>query len=186
MRRCVNSGADRTNGTSTATGNLLTQTHSIPLDHLSAWEPRFPGSQGRPSLKIKEVETMRVEVYRNLHRGCWSVRSSSTGRVIAHAERVQLEDVRLVVQPAGRARVLREQRKNVHAFMRGELTHLWKQDEWSTIDSTLDLYPRMPEGQQVSYNPYRCASFVMRATGETIQGASSVTLTETGHAYIGS
>ena len=113
---------------------------------------------------------MIVEVYRNLHTGSWSIRDSRTGLVVDHAEQVCLAGARLVVQPAGRAKVLREQRKNVHAFIKGERV-------------PMVAGPHHPD-RQVSYNPYKCGSFVLKATGEPITEADSVTLTASGHAYI--
>jgi len=64
---------------------------------------------------------MRVECYWNLHKHTFSMRDCSTGRVIAHPTEFMLHDVTFVVQPAGQARVRRERRKNVHAFVRGTL-----------------------------------------------------------------
>ena len=64
---------------------------------------------------------MKVEVYRNLHQKCWSVRDCKTGKVVDHVQKIHLEDAELVVRPAGRAKVLREQRKNVHAYSMGTL-----------------------------------------------------------------
>jgi hypothetical protein len=116
---------------------------------------------------------MRVEVYRNLHRGDWSIRSCTTGRVIGHSDQVFLADVRLTVQKAGRDRVLREKRKNVHAFMRGELVTT---ADWHTSHNT---------DQQVSYNPYKAGSFILKATGEPVTQATRVTLTASGQAFIG-
>ena len=113
---------------------------------------------------------MIVEVYRNLHTGSWSIRSSKTGLVIDHADQVHLTGAKLVVQPAGRAKVLREKRKNVHAFIRGERVPMAADPQ--------------PADQQVSYNPYKCGSFVIKSTGEPITEAGSVTLTAEGHAYI--
>ena len=59
----------------------------------------------------------KVEVYRNLHKKCWSVRQA--GLVKFHCHRVNLRDCQMVVQPAGRAKVIREQKKNVHAYVVG-------------------------------------------------------------------
>ena len=64
---------------------------------------------------------MRVEVYWNLSRNCWSIRDVATGRIHAHADKVSVRGAQFIVQPAGRKRVLRERKKNVHAFVRGEL-----------------------------------------------------------------
>lgn len=58
-----------------------------------------------------------VEVYFNLHKRLFSVRSK--GRVIEHTRHIAIKGAKFVVQPAGRAKVLREKKKNVHAFVRG-------------------------------------------------------------------
>lgn len=61
----------------------------------------------------------KVDVYFNLHRRLWSLRSRETGRVVGHARAViAAAPVSFVVQPAGRARAIREGQKNVHAFVR--------------------------------------------------------------------
>ena len=62
---------------------------------------------------------MIVEVYFNLHKNLFSVRHE--GRVIDHTHKIMLRDAKFVVQPGGRARVLREGRKNVHAWVKGEM-----------------------------------------------------------------
>ena len=89
----------------------------------------------------------KVEVYKNLHKNCWSIREAH-GKVIKHADEVILKNCQFVVHPAGRAKVLREHRKNVHAFVRGEL---------------IDEFPKQFEGHcpsKVIYNPYQYDSFV--------------------------
>ena len=48
-----------------------------------------------------------IEVYKNLHKHCWSVRDNKTGKVIQHVRNIHLVDAKLVVRPAGRERVLR-------------------------------------------------------------------------------
>ena len=90
-----------------------------------------------------------VEVYRNLHKKCWSVRQG--GKVKVHTSYICLQDVKFVVQPAGRQKVLDEQKKNVHAFVKGYLisartiNRLNKDIEW-TMDA-------------VTYNPYKHPHF---------------------------
>ena len=100
----------------------------------------------------------RVRVYWNLHRNLFSIMSMKTGRVIGHAEAVSLKNANFVVRPGGRAKVLREKRKNVHAFVIGELT----------TDS-------LDEGVHVSYNPYETATFV-DVTGKPVQYAPGAVL----------
>jgi hypothetical protein len=93
----------------------------------------------------------RVEVYWNLHKDCFSVRALSgpdKGRVVAHTRHIDLGDVTFVVQPAGRARVLAEGRKNVHAFARG------------TVTASRDGLPT--SYTEVVYNPYATDAFVAR------------------------
>lgn len=104
----------------------------------------------------------RVEIYRNLHTGTWSVRDTRTGRVVAHPNRVAVRDAQFVVRPAGRAKVLAEGRKNVHAFVRG----------------TLVVGPvETPEGAvEAYYNPYRFDRFVDRATEAPLAEAELVVL----------
>tara|TARA_R110000822_G_scaffold269169_1_gene392410 strand:- start:456 stop:839 length:384 start_codon:yes stop_codon:yes gene_type:complete len=82
----------------------------------------------------------KIEVYRNLHKDCFSIRKN--GRVVLHVfndESLNMSDVRFAVQPAGHAKVIRDKRKNVHAFIRG----VW-------AGPTLDCWQAI-----VSYNPYK-------------------------------
>ena len=87
---------------------------------------------------------MIVDVYRNLHKSCWSVRDARTGRVVAHSYQVRLVDAKFVVQPGGRARAVKEKRRNVHAFVRGE----WA--DWS---------PKSSRAIRVTYNPFEMEHF---------------------------
>lgn len=111
---------------------------------------------------------MKVEVYRNLHTGTWSVRQCSTGLVIDHPTTVLISDAKFVVQPSGRDRVLREKVKNVHAFVRGVITQ-----EATPRDSVLLL-------EQVTYNPYKMDSFMIKSNEEKIFYSDYVVLNETG------
>ena len=102
----------------------------------------------------------RVQVYYNLHKKCLSIRYK--GKVIEHAREVTLTDARFHVQPAGRERVLREKKKNVHAFVRGYITKGLK---------------IMPTKQKlVTYNPYKHTSFVERGSDKPICNAEYAVL----------
>tara|TARA_R110000851_G_scaffold331869_1_gene506771 strand:- start:153 stop:545 length:393 start_codon:yes stop_codon:yes gene_type:complete len=90
---------------------------------------------------------MRVEVYWNLHKKCWSVRHK--GKVIAHQQAVDLKDVTWVVQPAGNARVRREKRKNVHAFARGTLME----------EGMIHYYGDISNANRAFYLPYEYTTF---------------------------
>ena len=119
-----------------------------------------------------------VEVYRNLHKDCWSVRDSKTRLVISHVDDIHLHNATLVVQPAGRERVLREKRKNVHAFIKG--TQVPVECWWGSRFSSFLVRVR-----GVIYNPYRNESFVLQDTGEPITHADHVYLNDQGKAFIG-
>ena len=88
----------------------------------------------------------KVDVYRNLNSDCWSVRQGA--RVVCHTDYITLKDCEFVVQPAGRRRVLIEQKKNVHAFVRGYLCSPRESD-----------YTPSFSWEYVKYNPYRADSF---------------------------
>ena len=109
----------------------------------------------------------RVEVYWNLHKKCWSVRSTATGRIIAHRESLHLMFVKWVVQPGGRARVLREGKKNVHAFARGYLVP--EQGHYSTF---LVDAGELSDADALMYNPYRMEGF------QTVDGGKPVNESE--------
>ncbi len=111
---------------------------------------------------------MRVRVYRNLRHGwkarpLYSIVDLKTGRVIDRRHHVMLANVTFRVSEAGRQRVIKDQRKNVHAFVIGEL-----------LDSAMSLNV----GQRVSYNPYTMTSF--QVNGEPVSMALFVELSDTG------
>jgi hypothetical protein len=109
---------------------------------------------------------MKVFVYFNLHRKCWSVKALEgprKGRVIRHCLELTLNDVVFKVSEAGRQRVLKEQRKNVHAGVVGYMT-----DDIFAVDSPI----------VVSYNPYKAGTFVNKETNEPVYRASRAYLAD--------
>jgi len=108
---------------------------------------------------------MRVEVYFNLHKKTFSVRSAKSGKVLLHTDEVHIENPEFVVRQSGRNRVLSEGRKNVHAFVRG--------------DATFFRYTNRPMLDTLTYNPYKYASFVDKKTEEPVYKASRAWLTVT-------
>lgn len=111
-----------------------------------------------------------VDVYRNLHNGLWSVRSrfaDSYGRVIAHKPWLTVFHASLVVNERGRQKVLAEKRKNVHAFVRGEMEDT--SDGTQTVFYANSLLP-------LTYNPYKMGSFYNPETNEPVLSAYAVLL----------
>ena len=71
---------------------------------------KIKSGQGWFERMCKIVDKKRkVDVYRNLNSDCWSVRQGA--RVVCHTDYITLQNCEFVVQPAGRRRVLIEQKK---------------------------------------------------------------------------
>lgn len=105
----------------------------------------------------------RVKVYRNLHNGLFSVHDGQ--HVIAHIPEIHLTDVKFHVNEGGRQRVIKEKRKNVHAFVIG----------------TVAQQPHPDPGQHVTYNPYmhpaeQKGSFVLSGDKSPVATAPGVTM----------
>lgn len=107
---------------------------------------------------------MKVKIYKNLNNGMFSIvalEGEKRGMVIGYANSVVLKNVTFRVSQAGRARVLAERQKNVHAFVVGEL-HTARGyvprlitlpcDLMRPVDVTGDVFVR--------YDPYKYTSFV--------------------------
>ena len=104
-----------------------------------------------------------VEAYYNLHKKCFSVRHA--GRVWFHTNVLTLRNCKFAVQPAGRAKVLNEKKKNVHAFVRGFFV---RGDDHTNH--------RMLHAAQAMYNPYYFSTFVDVDTGDAVYEADMVYL----------
>ena len=118
---------------------------------------------------------MRVFCYFNLHKKCFSVRAldgQDKGRVIAHADGIHLSSVKFRVSQAGRARVLLERRKNVHAGAVGELTSFLRHGDVLDENWTVRRQRFEEQAQPVSYNPYRNDTFINTLSGDAILVAS--------------
>lgn len=109
---------------------------------------------------------MRVDVYWNLHKKVWSIRHR--GIVIQHLDSVFIADASFVVQPAGRAKVRKTGRKNVHAFVRGNLLEKFE----------------IKNLQRVRYNPYQHDNFVDAETSKPVISSSQVYLNKDGKCFI--
>lgn len=111
---------------------------------------------------------MIVDVYKNLTRGTWSIRCAERGhpmrgKVIGHAESVSLDDCEMKVQQGGLARMRRENKRYVHAFIRGTL-----RNERQAASM----------GVAFTYLPWTHDTFTTRETGAPIHRASRVDFTK--------
>ena len=70
------------------------------------------------------------------------------GKVVAWEDTIVIKEPKFIVSEAGRQRVIREKRKNVHAGIRG----LWM--------GRCPFPLKNIGGHRITYNPYRFSSFV--------------------------
>jgi hypothetical protein len=112
-----------------------------------------------------------VEVYCNLHKHLFSVRSKKHKKVVAHTNHVTLKNAVFHVSEAGRQRVLRERTKNVHATIRGELVSAYPME----VESAMPKVKRM-KMREAYYNPYMTETFIDRKTGRKLYKAYMVVL----------
>jgi hypothetical protein len=89
---------------------------------------------------------MKVKVYFNLKKKMLSVQTKVNGvwKVTQHAEQVFLNNATFYVSQAGRQRVLKNKRKNVHAYIIGEL---------------VDGPDKFHNYTSINYNPYKLERF---------------------------
>lgn len=81
---------------------------------------------------------------------------------MSHPESVVVKDVTLVVNESGRQKVVEQQRKNVHAYVRGKVANP-------------QTMPRNPtEITPLTYDPYTFEQFVDANTKKPIQAATYV------------
>ena len=127
-----------------------------------------------------EVAPDRVKVYFNLQKDCLSVIDAETGLLYCHAHRVEIHNAEFRVQPAGRERVIREKRKNVHAYIIGDCYNIGdvSKERLLLVDKKIEKYDIcacgdkpydycemcVPESSDEFrggyYNPYRFKTFV--------------------------
>lgn len=100
---------------------------------------------------------MKVFIYFNLHKKLFSVKAlegKDKGRVVAHVDSAMVYGATFKVSEAGRQRVLREKRKNVHAGVVGE---------WFGGGQLLAGHLART-ATPITYNPYKYSTFVNKLT----------------------
>ena len=114
---------------------------------------------------------MEIKVYYNRNKRCLSIQEKVDGawRVARHAEQCIVKNAKFKVSEAGRQRVLKEQRKNVHAVIVGE--------ELNQI-----TYSKVPNAS-VTYNPYKAKTFVDERN-HPIHEAEIVVIRGNKHGYV--
>lgn len=98
----------------------------------------------------------KVRVYYNLHKKCLSIQTKTIAgwRVTDYTDNICLKDVEFKVSESGRQRVLKQKKKNVHAFVIGTVCH---ESEFINLPQT-----------RVVYDPYVGPNFCIKEFNEPI------------------
>jgi hypothetical protein len=117
--------------------------------------------------KIAQTKPYKAKCYRNLNKPgvTWSIVNSITGLVDQYANKVILENVNFRISKAGQLRVKKEKRKNVHAFVIGDII--------TEIPNDIKLF-------RATYNPYRDDGFHLIDGTTTLTSARYAILCEEG------
>jgi hypothetical protein len=106
-------------------------------------------------LRLREgmtvLENERVEVYFNIHKSGFSIKSidkrnPNKGKVIGYADQLQLKNCKFVCSKSGIAKVREEKRKRVCAVVRGYLQNTDPLDSHSFTE--------------IYFNPYKTDKFI--------------------------
>ena len=112
----------------------------------------------------KRTNNMKVRIYYNFHKKLFSVQEKVNGswKVVEYTKEIFLRNATFKVSEAGRQRVLKEKRKNVHAFILGE------------------RFPFIPKSfvyrDEISYNPYKGPNFMVVSEDKPLDRAKYVTI----------
>ena len=114
--------------------------------------------------KINNLIGKKVMCYYDLHRHTFSV--TYNGLVMLKADYLKLNDVEFRVRQGGKQKVRDEKRKNVHAFVIGNL------DDYCEFPCRNIPVPE--SNDVVTYNPYKYDSFVIKTTKEPIYKSNKI------------
>ena len=111
------------------------------------------------------LDGQHVRIYWNFHRKVFSVQVKVAGRwkVCDYANHLALISPIFKISNAGRIRVRREGRKNVHAFIEGILVSPFGADALEHMEMT--------EEYRISYDPYKNATFQAYQLGKEVEQA---------------
>lgn len=108
-------------------------------------------------------DATRVAVYKNLHRGAWSVRAldgAFKGRVVAHADSAGLVRAQMHVNQRAAARIAAGAAREVHAWVIGTLAEV-----------------TLTNPARLTYRPHQRAVFFLADTGVAVWTAPAVLFT---------
>ena len=116
-----------------------------------------------------------VRVFMNHKHQCYSI--FQNGAVRASARQVRLQDVELRVRESGRQKMLRENRRTIHAFAVGRLIdHIHPSDHGRDLGAL--------DGRRLRYSPREAGWFMDAQSREPVASASLVQFGEDGVTYV--
>lgn len=124
-------------------------------------------TSGDQEIAMGKVSKAKFYIYRNLHGRCFSIKHR--GRIVEYTTNIIAINPSFQVSEKGRQRVIKEQRKNVHAYVVCS-------DFLIPSSFNYKLYGVIEDGE-VTYNPYTDTSFM--ANGQPIFKANYAQLTIT-------
>jgi len=123
-----------------------------------------------------------VRIYRNLNNGKISIQDKKTNLVVGYADAVYLVPhteqtaVKCVVLQGGRNRVLKEKRKNVHAYLEGAIASFTNFEPLK--GRSFEPCQTSEDGSKattaLTYNPYKMDTFSIKATLKAVKTLASV------------
>lgn len=122
---------------------------------------------GSLDMIMGKVSKAKFYIYRNLHGRCFSIKHK--GRIIEYTTNIIAINPEFKVSEKGRQRVIKESRKNVHAYV--VCSNFLVPSSFA-----YQLYGVLEEGE-VTYNPYTDTSFM--TNGKPIFKANYAQLTIT-------
>ena len=117
--------------------------------------------------------SLPVRVFKNLKHGCYSIMQA--GKLQASARQVRLANVEFRVREAGRQRMLREDKPNIHAFAVGYLVDFVHPVEERALTTLV--------GRDIAYRPKQFATFVDAETHAPITNVAFAQFNEDGVTY---
>ena len=122
------------------------------------------------------------KIYFNLHKKVFSIlgwdADKKGWRLQFHSSNVVAEGIKFKVHETGRQRVIKEKRKNVHAFILADIvrpypTYRDMYERWIAED-----IDKLVQYQFATYNPYKYDSFVNKDTEEKLTSCNKVILSD--------
>lgn len=111
------------------------------------------------------MELLKVFVYRNLHKKCYSVKDWKTKKVIAYVNQIIIKDAKFKVSQAGRKKALKENNNKVHSGVLG----FWFKEKGFLLENI-----------SIQYDLHKHETFVMKDNHKAIYKAKFVFLHENG------